>query len=156
MSSQEKDKESDAGVELATFYIGDALCGMDILSVQEINKQLRITRVPQAPDYVLGVLNLRGRIVTVIDLGKKLGLTPTALSPESRNIIVDSSDEYIGLLVDGIGDVVAAGKDDVEPPPANIGGLKGKYFQGVLKTNDNLVGILNIREVLKDETLQAA
>ena len=75
-------------VELATFFVGDALCGMDILKVQEINKLIEMTRVPQAPEYVLGILNLRGEIVTIIDLGKKLGLKSTELSNKTRNIIV--------------------------------------------------------------------
>jgi len=92
-------------VGLATFYVGEALCGMDILKVQEINKQMEVTRVPQAPEYVSGVLNLRGRIVTIIDLGKKLGLSPTQPTEASRNIIVNSQEEHIGLLVAGIADV---------------------------------------------------
>ena len=69
--------QSNKTVELATFYIGDALCGMDILKVQEINKHMDITKVPQAPEYVTGILNLRGQIVTIIDLGRKLGLSST-------------------------------------------------------------------------------
>ena len=138
-------------VGLATFYVGNALCGMDILKVQEINKQMEVTRVPQAPDYVLGVLNLRGRIVTIIDLGRKLGLTPTQVTDASRNMIVNSQDEYIGLLVDRIADVVPAHWDEVEPPPANIGGMQGKYFQGVFKTENSLISILDVEEVLKDK-----
>ena len=89
-------------MELATFYIGDALCGMDILRIQEINKHMEMTVVPQAPDYVMGILNLRGQIVTVIDLGQKLGLSSIELSDEARNIIVNSEDEHIGLVADRI------------------------------------------------------
>lgn len=136
-------------VGLATFYVGEAFCGMDILQVQEINKQMEATRVPQAPEYVLGVLNLRGRIVTVIDLGRKLGLSPSVLSHGSRNIIVNSQNEHIGLLVDRIADVVQADWQQVEPPPANIGGVQGRYFQGVFKTEDSLISILDVEEVLK-------
>lgn len=135
-------------VGLATFYVGEALCGMDILKVQEINKQMDVTRVPQAPEYVSGVLNLRGRIVTIIDLGKKIGLSSTHLSDESRNIIVNSQDEYIGLLVDRIADVVPARWDQVEAPPANIGGVQAKFFKGVFKTENSLIGILDIEGVL--------
>lgn len=138
-------------VELATFFVGEALCGMDILKVQEINKLMERTWVPQAPEYVLGVLNLRGKIVTIIDLGKKLGLSATQLSDASRNIIVDSQDEYIGLLVDRIGDVVLADWDKVEPPPSNISGVQGKFFEGVYKTENSLVGILDVEEVLKEK-----
>ena len=135
-------------VGLATFYVGEALCGMDILKVQEINKQMEVTHVPQAPEYVSGVLNLRGRIVTIVDLGKKIGLSPTHLSDESRNIIVNSQDEYIGLLVDRIADVVPARWDQVEASPANIGGVQAKFFKGVYKTENSLLGILDIEGIL--------
>ncbi len=138
-------------LELCTFFTGEAQFGLDILKVQEINKLMEMTKVPQAPSYVLGVLNLRGRIVTVIDLGKKLGLSPTSLSNESRNIIVDSQDEYIGLLVDQIGDVVLADWNEVDPPPANIGAIQGRFFEGVFKAKNNLIGIMDVEEVLKDE-----
>jgi purine-binding chemotaxis protein CheW len=138
-------------VELATFYIGEALCGMDILNVQEINKLMDMTKVPQAPTYVTGILNLRGQIVTVIDLGKKLGLTSTELNESTRNIIVNSENEYIGLLVSSISDVVEAQWDKVEDPPANIGGLQGAFFKGVFKTQDRLIGILDVNKVLAEE-----
>jgi len=137
-------------LEFSTFYVGGALCGINILHIQEINKNCDITRVPQAADYVKGILNLRGRIVTIIDLGAKLGLEPVTESKDNRNIIVDSEDEHIGLLVDAISDVVPAGQNEIEPSPSNIGGVKGKFFQGVIKTDKYLIGILDIDEVLKE------
>ncbi len=137
-------------LEFSTFYVGGALCGINILSIQEINKNFEITRVPQASEYIEGILNLRGRIVTIIDLGKKLGLESASKDKDNRNIIVNSEDEHIGLLVDSIADVVLAHRDDIEPAPSNIGGVKGKFFQGVLKTEDKLIGILDIDEVLKE------
>jgi purine-binding chemotaxis protein CheW len=137
-------------LEFSTFYVGGALCGINILNIQEINKHFDITRVPQAADYVKGILNLRGRIVTIIDLGAKLGLEPVTENKDNRNIIVNSDDEHIGLLVDAIKDVVSARQDDIEPSPSNIGGVKSKFFQGVLKTEKDLIGILDIDEVLKE------
>jgi purine-binding chemotaxis protein CheW len=138
-------------LELATFYVWEALCGIDILNIQEINKNIEFTWVPQAPEYVLGVLNLRGRIVTIIDLGKKLGLSPIAATKKNRNIIVNSQDEHIGLLVDRISDVLLADSETIEPAPANIGGVKGRYFTGVFKTEESLIGVLDIEEVLREE-----
>ncbi len=99
----------------------------------------------------MGILNLRGQIVTIIDLGKKLNLGATELGEMSRNIIVNSKDEYIGLLVSRISDVVEADLDKVEPPPANIGGVQGKFFKGVFKTKDRLIGILDVEKVLDTE-----
>ena len=142
-------------VELATFYVGDSLCGMDILKVQEINKLLEMTEVPLAPDYVKGILNLRGQIITVIDLGSKLKLLDTETNGETRNIIVNSNGEYIGLLVDRIGDVERTDEENIEPPPANIGSIQGRYFEGVFKKENSLIGILNIEEILKDDNAQS-
>lgn len=137
-------------VELASFFVGKALCGMDILKIQEINKLIEMTRVPQASDYVLGILNLRGEIVTVIDLGKKLGLKSTELTDRTRNIIVNSNGEHIGLMVEQISDVVHVKWEMVDAPPANIGGVQGKYFTGVFKTEDRLIGILDVEKVLEE------
>ncbi len=147
---KETKETTSTDLEFSTFYVGGAICGINILNIQEINKHFEITQVPQSSDYVKGILNLRGRIVTIIDLGKKLGLAPVSSSKDNRNIIVNSEDEHIGLLVDAISDVVITQKEDIEPAPANIGGVKGKFFQGVLKTKDKLIGLLDIDEVLKE------
>jgi purine-binding chemotaxis protein CheW len=148
--STQTDMRGDT-VELATFFVGEALCGMDILKVQEVNKLIEMTRVPQAPAYVLGILNLRGEIVTIIDLGKKLGLKSTELNDKTRNVIVNSNEEHIGLMVEQISDVVQAEWGKVENPPANIGGVQGRFFTGVYKTEDRLIGILDVEKVLEDE-----
>jgi len=139
-------------IELATFYVGNALCGMDILKVQEINKLMEMTKVPQAPDYMVGILNLRGQIVTIIDLGQKLGLGNVEISNESRNIIINAPGEHVGLLVTKISDVVMADPDKIEPAPANMSGIQGSFFIGVYKTENKLIGILDIKEVLKIES----
>lgn len=147
---ENKKVRSSKELEFSTFQVGGAVCGINILNIQEINKHFEITQVPMSSDYIKGILNLRGRIVTIIDLGKKLGLEPVTVNKDNRNIIVNSEDEHIGLLVDSINDVVIADQDDIEPAPSNIGGVKGKYFQGVVKTEKQLIGILDINEVLKE------
>lgn len=147
-----KNTQEKSGVmQLSCFYVGSALCGIDINVIQEMNKQMEMTRVPQAPEFVLGIMNLRGRIVTIIDLGKKLGLAPSKKTENSRIIIVNSREENIGFLVDKITDVVTAKWEDVEPTPSNIKGVKGKYFKGVFKAAKDLVAILDVEDVLADE-----
>ncbi|MCW7752418.1 chemotaxis protein CheW [Desulfobotulus sp. H1] len=146
----EKNTSENGILELATFYIGDALCGIDILRIQEINKQTEVTTVPQAAEYVQGVLNLRGRIVTIIDLGIKLGLSSIEPGKDNRTIIVDFKDEQIGLLVDSISDVLVAEASRIEPPPSNIGGVQGRFFHGVFKTEKKLIGLLDINAVLDE------
>lgn len=146
------DLSSKKNIELATFYIGNALCGVDILQIQEINKIMQRTAVPQAPDYVTGVLNLRGKIVTIIDLGLKLGLGQTSVTADTRNIIMHSSDGATGLLVKKIGDVMELKVDEREASPANMQGIQGKFFTGVYKTRHALVGELAIDEILAIES----
>jgi len=135
-------------VELATFYIGDACCGIDILKVQEINKLTQVTPVPLAPEYVKGILNLRGRIITVVDVGKRLGLPSRCEPNHRRNIIVRFENEFIALLVDSIGDVFRTEMENIEMPPANVAGNQSQYFEGVLKTEKQLISILNLAAVL--------
>lgn len=134
--------------KLALFQSGDLLCGLDIAHVQEINQNLAITVVHRAPDYVRGVINLRGAIVTVIDLRKKFGFEPLAAETEPQIVIIRQGDENIGLLVDSVSDVVVAGEEDIEPPPSNLAGVTGQYFRGIFKQDDTLVAILDIDELL--------
>ncbi|MFZ5564499.1 MAG: chemotaxis protein CheW [Thermodesulfobacteriota bacterium] len=138
--------------ELITFYIGNTLCGIDITDIQEINKQTtNLTWVPRAPEYVVGVLNLRGMIVTVVDIGKKLGLNPLEAGKHSRNVIVHYKDELVGILVDQVSEVISSDATDIEPAPANLGGVQGEYFSGVLKTDRHLIGILDVHRALSDD-----
>ncbi|MFO7726734.1 MAG: chemotaxis protein CheW [Desulfonatronovibrio sp.] len=138
--------------QISCFYVGQALCGIDIGLVQEINKQVLSTTVPHSPEYVMGIMNLRGKIVTIIDLGKKLGIESAAeITEDTRIIIVGSRDEYIGLLVNKVTDVVVAEWEHVSPPPSNIKGARGKFFNGVYRSKNKLVAILNVEEVLVNE-----
>lgn len=141
-------------MQISTFYLGEVLFGIDINRVQEINKLSEMTKVPLAPAYVKGVVNLRGRIVTVIDLGYKLGKNHAVDTGETTNIIVESKGEYIGLMVDRIWDVIQAEENSMNPPPANIGGIHGKFFKGVVQREKQLVGILDIERILADETTE--
>jgi len=150
--AKEEVKKQSGSFQASCFYLGDALCGIDINKVQEINKQINYTVVPHSPDYVLGIMNLRGRIVTIIDFGKKLGLNRIKVTEKSRIIIVNSKEEQVGLLVDRITDVITGKWEELAPPPANIKGIQGKYFLGVYKAKNNkLVALLNIEDSLEDE-----
>ena len=106
MTGSPTDTVEKKTLELITFRLGKTLYGIDINQVLGINKIHDITPVAQAPDYIKGLLNLRGQIISIIDLGIKLGLRPSATGKESRIIIVSANDEYIGLQVDQIFDVV--------------------------------------------------
>jgi purine-binding chemotaxis protein CheW len=137
-------------LELATFYLGQALCGLDIHSIQEVNRVTDVTRVPQAPDYVKGILNLRGQIVTVLDIAGKLGLGSTEENRHNRIVIVQDKGEAVGLLVSRMGDVMTTDRARIEPTPANTGSAQSEVFEGVIKGEEALVGILNLARVLAE------
>ncbi len=151
--------------QFSTFYLGRALFGLDILLVREINRHLDLTPVDRAPDYVRGLLNLRGQIVTVVDLGIRLGLEPRRIGSESRCVVLktttelrsqegteelddDTVDDVVGLLIDRVGDMVSVDSAEIEPPPANVGVVEGRFLSGVVKLEGDLMVILRAKEVL--------
>ena len=134
-------------VQYITFRIGRRLLGVDVLRVREINRVLDITPVQHAPEYVRGLVNLRGQTVTIFDLGVRLGLAPRKIGEESHNVVLKG--HAVGLLVDSIGDVVKTKEHDVEPPPANIGEIQGAFVCGVAKLEDELLMILSVGKILE-------
>jgi len=139
----------DESVQISTFYLGDTLCGIDIDLVQEINGDLAFTPVPLADGSVLGIMNLRGQIVTVIDQGMKIGFPPFKKTSDSRVIIVRSDNEHIGVVVDKVKEVVTVPRSAISKPPSNIKGTQGKFFSGVIQTEKHeLLALLDIDEIL--------
>ncbi len=138
-------------VEFVTFFAGDLLIGVDILQAEEINRHIDVTPVPGAVECVRGVINLRGEVVTVVDLRTILGLPPTEITKRTRTVVVSSDGEQIGLLVDRIADVVRTRPDDIDPPPANAGGVDGRFFKGVLKLADELLVILDVTAAMTSD-----
>ena len=138
--------------QFITFNVFNNLIGIDIRDVREINRVLDVTPVQHAPDYVKGLINLRGNTVTVFDLGKRLGLGALTVSEESHNIILKK--DAVGLLVDNIGDVIETNEVMIESPPANMGGVDGKFVDGVLKLDEDLLLILSAENLLKYEPVQ--
>jgi purine-binding chemotaxis protein CheW len=153
ISSVERSPQTSAGqIDLATFYVGDLLLGIDIRVVREINRQLEFTPVPHSPSQVRGVINLRGEVVTVMDLRTILGLGKTDVSKYARNVIVHSGMEQIGLLVDRVADTVCVSADAIEPVPANVHGADATMFRGVCRLEADLVVILDVETALAEGT----
>jgi purine-binding chemotaxis protein CheW len=146
-------EDKDGVFLVTTFYMGKTLQGIDTMRVQEAIRIPSITRVHKSLDYVLGVINLRGKIVTVLDMGRKLGLPPAVITEDSRIIIVDREDEYVGLLVDAIADVIAVDRSQLMPPPSNVDRIQQRFFQGIFPAEDGLIAIMNVEEILSVEDL---
>lgn len=138
-----------AELQLATFYVGDLLLGLQIDQVQEINRRLDVTQVPHSPTCVRGVINLRGDVVTVIDLRTVLGMPPAEISEHSRNLIVNLDGELVGLCVDAIANIITIPSDAVSPPPSNLDEAEDHVFRGVYTAEREIVTILNLRETLE-------
>ncbi|MCA9171425.1 MAG: chemotaxis protein CheW [Planctomycetales bacterium] len=138
-------------LQLVTFRCADLLLGLDIGRIQEINRHTDIASVPEAPQYVCGAINLRGDLATIIDLRTVLGMPRCDVTRRSRNVMVKHNGEMVGLLVDGVSDIVATSHDRIERPPANLNGIDGRFFLGVYDMPTEIVVVLDLDEVLTFE-----
>jgi purine-binding chemotaxis protein CheW len=148
----ENETKNEESLLVATFLLGEAAFGIDTEHIQEVVKVGDITPIHHAPPYIVGIRNLRGHIVTVIDLRIRLDLGAATPGPESRILIVDWQGEPIGLLVDSVADTVTIDKNDITPPPPNVHGVQGRNFVGVYRTRERIVAILDLGTVLQVET----
>jgi purine-binding chemotaxis protein CheW len=125
------------------FKLGDLLCGIDVLEVQEIKKLTNITPVFKAPEYIRGVVNMRGQIVTLIDIKERFGMQKTESQKSFLSIIIPYQNELIGILVQNVEDIIRAQKSSIDPPPSNMNGPKRQFINGILKLDQSLVAIIN-------------
>lgn len=145
---------TDDGLLVASFLLGDAVFGIDARQVQEVTKTGDITRVHHAPEDVVGIRNLRGRIVTVIDLRARLKLGRVATGSGNRILIVDCQGEPIGLLVDLVADTLSTRVEDLAPAPTNLHGVQSRNLRGVCQGGGRLVGVLDHVALLQSEDAQ--
>ena len=140
-------------LQLVSFEVGNEQFGIDILVVQEINRVQQITRVPQSPPCVKGVINLRGRIVPVVDLRQRLGLETTDYTSASRIIVVEEDARIIGFIVDKVNEVLRINTSIVDPAPDIVGNVTGDYIKGVGKLEDRLLILLDLSRLLDAQEL---
>jgi purine-binding chemotaxis protein CheW len=139
-----------ATVLLATFFVREALCGLDAAGIQEVIRLGPLTPVRHSSPDVAGILNLRGKIVTILDLGMRLGFAPTVPTNDSRIFIIEDRNEFVGLLVDRVDEVVEVERDQWQAPPANVRGGQGQYFQGVYRSGGRAITVLDPGSVLAE------
>jgi len=139
--------ESDE-LQLVSFNIGTEEFGVDILKVQEINRMVEITRVPQAPNYVEGVINLRGKVVPIVDLRKRFNLELKEYDKNTRIVVVDIDGNIMGMIVDSVSEVLRLSANTIEPPPDIVTGVNAEYIKGVAKLEDRLLIFLDLSRVV--------
>jgi len=148
---QETKQKQEEMLQLVSFKLGDEEFGVDIMQVQEIIRMQEITSVPNAPEFVEGVINLRGRVIPIIDLRKRFGLEEKSHDKATRIIVVKVDDLTVGLVVDEVSEVLRIPADTVEPPPPIVAGVESEYIRGVGKLEDRLLILLDLSKTLSKE-----
>jgi len=138
----------DELLQLVTFRIGDEEFAVDILRVQEINRMLEVTRVPNAPEHIEGVINLRGKVIPIIDLRSRFGLAKKDKDKNTRIVVVEVSGKIVGFIVDAVREVLRIPKSITEPTPKIATSAAADYITAVGKLDDRLLILLDLDKVL--------
>jgi purine-binding chemotaxis protein CheW len=134
--------------QIVVFELGSELYGMDIAAVESIIKMQTITRLPHSPEFVEGVTNLRGKVLPVIDLRRRFGLPPQEFNKNSRIIVISVNRTEVGMIVDGVSEVLTVPDQAVEPAPAIATTVNSVFITGIAKIDERLVILLDLERVL--------
>lgn len=135
-------------IQVASFRIGSEEYGVDISQIQEIIRMVEITKLPRTPDFVEGVINLRGQLIPIIDLRTRFGMERAELTKNSRIIVTDIGTKRVGIIVDSASEVLTLPMESIEQAPEIIAAAGTDYIQGVGKTGDRLVILLDLTMVV--------
>lgn len=142
-------------IQLVVFKLKteDIVCeyGVPITKVQEIITMTEPTRLPQVPDFVEGIINLRGKIIPIIDLKKRFGMSASKVTSESRSIVVEVAKQTVGVIVDEVSEVLRLSTDTIEPPPSVVGGITAEYLTGVGKVDERLLILLDMDKIFTEK-----
>ncbi|MEI0604739.1 chemotaxis protein CheW [Brachyspira alvinipulli] len=147
IESTESRAELEDSTNLVTFRLGSGEYAIDIMQAKEIIKMEKITLIPNAPDFVEGVINLRGNIIPIIDLKKRFNLEEIEGDKNTGIIIVKIEDVDMGIIIDSISKVVSISNSDIQPPPPMLSGIGQKYIKGVGKLEDKLLVVLDLEKL---------
>jgi purine-binding chemotaxis protein CheW len=150
--SNQKDKAVDDEIfQRVTFILDNETYGINVMQVQEILRYSEIALVPGAPDYVLGIINLRGNVVTVIDTRTRFGLEPAEVTNNTRIVIIEAEKQVIGILVDSVAEVVYLKKSEMEIAPHVGTEESSQFIQGVCNRDDGLLILVDLNKLLSDQ-----
>ena len=141
-------------LQLVSFRVEEEEFGLEILRVQEIIRVQQLTRVPASPDFIEGVINLRGRVIPVISLRRRFGLAPVAMDKQTRIVIVEVNGAVLGFMVDAVSEVLRLPAGTMEPPP-RIGRVEREYVRGVGKLDNRLLILLDIDRLMSETEEEA-
>ncbi len=138
-------------LQWVTFQLDRETYGINVMQVQEVLRYTEIASVPGAPDYVLGIINLRGNVVTVIDTRSRFGLQPAEVSDNSRIVIIEAEKQVIGILVDSVAEVVYLRASEIDVAPSVGTEESAKFIQGVSNRDGELLILVDLNKLLSDE-----
>ncbi|MFT6268447.1 MAG: purine-binding chemotaxis protein CheW [Alphaproteobacteria bacterium] len=142
---------NDEVLQWVTYRLDEETYGINVMQVQEVLRYTEIAPVPGAPDYVMGIINLRGNVVTVIDTRARFGLPPSEITDSSRIVIIESDEHVVGILVDSVAEVVYLRSSEIDSAP-NVGTEEStKFIQGVSNRGDELLILVDLNKLLSDE-----
>ena len=144
------------GLQLVVFGIGKEHFGVGIETVREIVRVPEITEVPDSPVFLDGVINLRGKVVPVIDLRKRLRINGAERTRDTRVLITENADSIVGLVVDSVAEVLRIQDDEVEEPPEMISAIGVEYITGVAKVGERLIILLDLGKILDTNDMKSA
>lgn len=142
-------------LQLVSFHVGGEEFGLDILRVQEIIRVQQLTRVPNSPDFVDGVMNLRGKIIPVVALRRRFGLEPVPVDKQTRIVVVEVKGAVLGFIVDAVSEVLRIPADTLEPPP-RLAAAEREYVSGVGKLPNRLLILLDVDRLMSDFELRTS
>lgn len=148
------EQETIEEIKVIIFRLKDEEYGVEVNQVKSIERMERITRVPNTPPFVKGVINLRGVVIPIIDLRNRFGIELLEYNDSTRIVIVNVDDVEVGLIVDAANDVVDIPVNAIEPPPKVVGGVESKYLRGVAKLSKRLLVLLNLDKVLNPDEIK--
>jgi len=148
MHEKNDNDQAESLLQLVSFRVDSEEYGIDILKVQEIIRTVEITRVPRAPHYILGVINLRGKIIPVIDLRQRFGLEACAHDKDTRIVVVDVDGNIVGMVVDAVSEILRLPSGRVVPPPDAAVSTDSDYIAAVAKLDDRLLILLDLAAVI--------
>jgi purine-binding chemotaxis protein CheW len=141
-------------IQFVTFVLMDETYGINVMQVQEVLRVTEIAPVPGAPSYVLGIINLRGNVVTVVDTRTRFGLPSAEMDDSSRIIVIESDKQVVGILVDAVAEVVELRENEIDAAP-NVGTEdSSRYIQGVATREEGLLILVDLNKLLTDEEWQ--
>ncbi|MCP4321018.1 MAG: chemotaxis protein CheW [Psychromonas sp.] len=150
-NSSSENGSDDEIFQRVTFQLENETYGINVMQVQEILRYSEIAAVPGAPDYVLGIINLRGNVVTVIDTRSRFGLMPADITDNSRIVIIEAEKQVIGILVDSVAEVVYLKKSEMEIAPHVGTEESSQFIQGVTNRDDGLLILVDLNKLLSED-----